>query len=502
MNEITLTGARESKKTVLNLVCSIAEHLISGIIALTLTPLLIDRLGLELYGLYPVVLELSAVFGMIFGVVNSTSGRYIAIEYERGNKENAQKYFSSAFFANAVIGILLLLPMALVITLSHRLLNVAAPFTQDLKIFMILAFAAVVVDALSSVFGSVYYVTNRLELRSGQQFTSTAVKAVLLGTLLLAFRPSLTGVGVAILVSSTAGAAVQIAVSRRLMPDFSISLSSFSLSAVKRLTASGLWYSFNRIASFLMCGSMLILASRFFRASATGQYSVAFVLVSALVGIILTLGAVFVPISTKCFARGERKRLRDSLVRDERLIGCFASVAVSVAIAFCGDFLGLWIGDDAGKLTISTTILLLIPVLSLACATPIINVAMVMDKTRRFSLFFLSGGFLTLATALGVAYFGNLGVIGLAVVSSAAQLIWYSAAVPIFAGRMLECSPKCFLFPVLRVYLAAALSLTLCLAVNWVCDIKGWLALAIAAGCSCVVSAVISFLVLFFGNRS
>lgn len=502
MNEVTLQKVGRSRRTGLNLLCSVAEHLISGGIALLLTPFLIDRLGIETYGLYPIVLELSAVFGIVFGVVNSTSGRYIAVEEERGSAGGAQKYFSSAFFANAALGIVALVPMGALVALSDRFLNVPRGVAQELRIFMILAFAAVVVDALASAFGSVYYITNRLDLRSGQQLVSAALKAILLALLLGIFRPSLVGVGVAILVSVAAGSLVQILVARKLTPAFSVSLSSFSFPATRRLMASGLWYSFNRVAAFLMGGAMLIMANSFFESSVSGLYSVAFVVVNALSGVVMTLAAVFVPVSAKCFARGERNRLRDSLARDEKLIGCFAAVAVSVSIGFGGDFLGLWVGEEASRLLVAITSTLLVPVLSLACAAPIINVAMVMDRTRRLSLFFLGGGILTVAAALFSVFFTGVGVIGLAVVSCLAQVLWYSVAVPIFACRVLECSPKVFLLPVLRVFAAAALSLGACLAINGICDIKSWFGLAVAVGCSATVSSVISFFTLFYGKSA
>ena len=94
MNEISISG-RRSERTVFNLLCGIAEHAVSACIALIITPFLIKRLGIELYGLYPIVLEISAFFGIAFGIVNSTSSRYIAIEEEQGNADNASKYFSS-----------------------------------------------------------------------------------------------------------------------------------------------------------------------------------------------------------------------------------------------------------------------------------------------------------------------------------------------------------------------------------------------------------------------
>lgn len=497
MNEITVPAVRSSRRTVLNLVCSIAEHLISGGVALFLTPFLIDRLGIELYGLYPIVLELAALFGIAFGVVNSTSGRYIAIEEERGNGENASKYFCATFFSNAAIGIVLLLPMGLLVGFSNRFLEIPAGAVGELKVFMILTFAAVAVDALAAAFGSVYYITNRLDLRAGQQLVSVAVKAALLALLLFVFEPSLVGVGIAILASSAVGSAVQIIASRKLTPSLTLSLSAFSLSSARRLMASGLWYSFNRVASVMMCGALLIMANSFFKPAVSGAYSVAFVFVNALSGVIMTLAAVFVPVSAKCFARGERNRLRDSLARDEKVVGYFAAVAVSVALAFCGDFFRLWLGEDANRLLITLSAVLLVPTLSLACATPIINVGMVMNRTRKLSLLFLCGGLLTLAAALAVIFFTNMGIMGLAAVSCAAQIVWYSAAVPCFACKVLSCSPKIFFLPILRTYLAAGVSLGVCLALQAVCRINTWLEFIIVGGAAAVVAAVVAFFCVF-----
>ena len=497
MNEITVTAARSSKKTVLNLVCSVAEHLISGGVALFLTPFLIDRLGIELYGLYPIVLELAALLGIAFGVVNSTSGRYIAVEAERGNAENASKYFCAAFFSNVAIGIMLLLPVGLTVGFSNRFLEIPAGAVGELKVFMILAFAAVAVDALAAAFGSVYYITNRLDLRAGQQLVSVAVKAALLALLLFVFEPSVISVGIAILVSSAVGSAIQIVVSRRLTPSLTLSFSEFSLSATRRLMASGLWYSFNRVASVMMCGALLIMANSFFKPAVSGDYSVAFVSVNALSGVIMTLAAVFVPVSAKCFARGERNRLRDSLARDEKVVGYFAAVAVSVSVAFCGDFFKLWLGEEASRLLITLSAVLLVPTLSLACATPIINVGMVMNRTRKLSLLFLCGGLLTLAAALAVIFFTDMGIVGLAAVSCAAQIVWYSVAVPCFACKVLACSPKIFFFPILRTYLAALAAFGVCLGLQAVCKINSWIEFIIVGGAAAVVAGVVAFFCVF-----
>ena len=487
-------------RTLLNLACSLAEHGISALLALVVTPLLISNLGIERYGLYPIVLEAAAFFGIVFGVVNSTSCRYIAIEEERGNIDLASKYLSSAFFSNVAIGALMTLPMLLAVLFAPRFLAVPQGALYDLRLFACLVFASVLVDAIASAFGSVYYVTNRLDVRAGQQLATALLKAGTLALIFFNFKPTLAGVGLAVLVSTTVGAGVQTFVFFKMTRGIKLSISNFSFGMTRRMMASGLWYSLNRVASVMACGGLLLVANSFFLPKISGLYSVAFVAVNAISGVVAVLAAVFVPISAKHFARGENNRLRDSLVRDQKTVGLFASVAVAVFIAFCDEFFSLWLGEDPSKTLVWLAVILVIPILSLACATPIINVGMVINKTRKLALLFLCVGLLTLAAAIAVSFYSDFGIFGVAAVSCASQILWYSLAVPIFASRALKCGVKSFFAPVVRTFLAAILSLAFCLALDSVCTADKFGKLAVAVCASAAASAFISFFCIF--NRS
>lgn len=484
-------------RTLSNLLCSIAEHGISAGLALIITPLIVRELGIELYGLYPIILEVSAFFGIAFGIVNSTSSRYISIACEQGNGDDASRCFSTAFFSNLAIGIIMVLPMLAAVFFAPMLLEVPAGAESDVRAFMCLVFASVVLDAVASAFGSVYYITNRLDVRSGQQLIAAAVKAALLGAGFAFFDASLAGVGAAVLASTAVGAVIQICVFSKMTSGIRLSIADFSFRTARRMTASGLWYSINRVASVMMCGALMVLANAFFDPLSSGLYSVAFVAVNALGGIISVLAAVFVPVSAKCFARGEQRRLRDSLVRDQKIVGYFAAVAVSVFAVFCDEFYALWLGETPDRLLVGISVLLIAPMLSLACATPIINVGMVINRTRRLALFFLCGGLMTVATALGVIFFTDLGIMGVALTSAVAQTVWYSLAVPLFAARVLKCSPNHFFAPILRCLLAAIVSSAICLALNYVCRIEGWWELFIAVGSAAAVAAVAAFFGVF-----
>ena len=245
-----------------------------------------------------------------------------------------------------------------------------------------------------------------------------------------------------------------------------------------------------------MRGAAVVVVNIFLLPEASGSYSVAFVFSNALASIILMLAAITVPVSAKCFARGERIRLRDSLIRDQRMLGCFSAVAVSVATAFCTDFFKLWVGEESRGLT-AVAVILLAALPALACATPIINVATVMNRTRRMSFFFFGGGLLTLALILLLATFTSVGTVGVALASSVAQMLWYAAAIPLFASRVFDSSKKAFFSPISSTYLSYALSVVCCLLLKYVCDIKSWLGLVIVCLASAVIASAVSFAAIF-----
>ena len=100
MNQVTVQNHDAPVRTVFNLICNTASHILSALIAFVITPFLIARVGLEAYAFYPISAELSAFFGLFTGVVNATAARYVTVEDARGHTEEAQKYFSTVFFSN------------------------------------------------------------------------------------------------------------------------------------------------------------------------------------------------------------------------------------------------------------------------------------------------------------------------------------------------------------------------------------------------------------------
>lgn len=497
MNRISVSAEESSRRVAFNMVCNTAAHMLSAVIAFVITPFLIARIGLEAYGFYPISAEVVSLFAMLTGVVNATAGRYITVEDARGNRADANKYFSTVFFSNLILCSILLIPMGLFVTFLDRILSVPAEFVGQMRVFFALVLAAVPVNAVSAAFGSAYMISNRIDLRSGQELITVLLKAaVMFGLLGGGFSSSIVSVGIAIFLSTVAGAVIQYLMSRRLAPDLRLSIHAVSGAHVRRVLTSGVWYTLDRLGAFLMTGALLLVCNVVFRSNGVGLYSVSLTASRFLGGVLMVLAGVFLPITAKRFARGEKEILRREIVRNQKITGYFAAVCVAVCIGFCDEFFTLWIGDESFLLRL-LTVLSVLPSVAIACALPIVDLGVVMNRMRRLSLLFVGSGLLTLATIISVACFTPFGVLGVAAVSALAQLVWYGALVPLFAARILCTGAWKFYCPVLRCLSASVLSVGLIFAVKAVAPVSNWLTLSVMGGMCAVVSLAASFLVVF-----
>lgn len=498
MNEITVRERAPERRMAVNMICNLGSHFISAAIAFFLTPFLISELGLEVYGFYPVAIELMAVFALVSGLLNSTATRYVTIEVAGGREENARRYFSTVFFANIALSGLLMLPMAVAILLCNRYLNVPVGLVGELRIFLLLMLGSVLVDGIFSVFSAAYSVSERLDLRAGGQLVATLVKAGLLWVLLGIWRsPSIVSIGVAVLAASFAAGLVSLMMSRHLCPLLAVSAKDVFRPYLRQVVASGFWYSFSRFGVFLITGAFLFAANLLYGAKIGGAYSVALTVSRVLSGVLTVLAGLFMPVMEKRFASGDHGALVGTVTKGQKTVGYFALVGVAMCIGFCREFFSLWLGAENTPTLRLLTVLLVLPALSVASALPILDLALVMNRMRRLSLFFVGGALLGLSAAIACGVFFHASVLVMAAVSAGVQLVWYSGVLPLVAGRLLSTEPLAFYLPVLRTYLGCAVAVGFVVFVKSVFSVDSWLRLAVMLGVCLLAVMAMGYLILF-----
>ena len=481
-----------------NLLCGGISHAVKAGIALFLTPFLIRRLGIELYGFYPIALEIMAIVGLIFGLLNSTANRYVAVEYAGARRREAREYTSTVFVSCVVLAAAMLVPLGLLVSFSPRFLDIPRGAMGEVKVFLGLMLLAGLADAVTAVFGASYDTSNRLDFRAAQELTAVFIKALLLWFLLSGvFSVSIVGVGVAILVSSLVGAIVRFFMARFLTPELLPNLRLFSFAALRRVLASGTWYSVNELGGWITQGGFLLMVNIGVGSEAAGVYSLSLTASRVFGGVMMTLAGVFLPTAMRKFAAGDREALCADIARGQKLIGFFMLVGVAMAVGFLKEFLSLWLGVGNTQLLRLLTVLAIVPMLSVGTALPLFNLAVVTNRLRRMSLLYVAGALLGGGVALGLLFLTDLGILAVAAVSFAVRVLWYSVFMPFYASRLLEVEPLRLFLPILRSYLGAGASVGVIFALKSVCHLTSPLAVFIAAAVSLCAVLILGFLAVY-----
>ncbi len=501
MNEITVKPDRFRSRTAVNLVCNATSHAISALIAFFLTPYLTAALGVEVYGFYPIAIEMMAFFSLFSGLLNATATRYVSIEAAGGRMADARGYFSTVFFSNAALAGGLLLPMSAVILLLDRVLNIPAARVGEMRIFFLLMLASVLVDALFAVSSAAYSISGRLDLRAGQGLVGALVKAGVLFLLFSVLPPSIIGIGVAVFASSLAMGLVQLTMSRYLVRELKVSARDFSLARLWQVVSSGFWYTFLRFGTFLLSGAFLFAVNLLYGAREGGVYAVALTVSRVLGGVLLMAAGIFMPVMERHFGKADTAALRDTVVRGQRTVGFCAMVGVSMCVGFCREFFALWVPQINTFSLRLLTVLLVVPALAVASALPILDLSLVMNRMRRLSLLFGGVSLLSLAAAIAAAVFLRADILVVAGISAGVQTLWYAGFLPYFGARLARVSLLTFYLPVLRTYGGAAAAVGLLTLVREVFAVDSWLKFLVMTGVCLAATGAIGALAIFSSPR-
>jgi O-antigen/teichoic acid export membrane protein len=88
---------------------------VNATIGFFLSPFIVRTLGVEAAGFIQLAANFASYISLITIALNSMSGRFITIALTKGENEKAISYYTSVFWANLALFVLLLLPIAIVI---------------------------------------------------------------------------------------------------------------------------------------------------------------------------------------------------------------------------------------------------------------------------------------------------------------------------------------------------------------------------------------------------
>lgn len=487
---------RHHSQFVINLIASMVNFIVNMGIGFVLTPFITHHVGAEAYGFVGLANNMVNYAALFTIALDSVSGRFVTVAYHQGDKEKADRYFSSTLTTDAVlIGILSAVALPLIANLEH-ILAISPRLVVDVKWLFLFIYLNFAMSSLSTVLNIATFVKNKLYLSSLANIAYSLVRALSLVICYAIFPTYVLFVGLSTCLGSLVLAGLNWIFTVRLTPELKLRKKAISWKATWHMFTSGIWNTIVKLQQILQDGLSLLIANLAVSPLHMGYLAIAQVVPNALSGLVGTITNLFSPEQMRFFAQHKKQELKRELDDGMRITGLFTNIICVVLLVNGYDFIRLWQHGQNTKIIFILMTLTMTGFFLSGIATTLQGVPLIVNKLRGYSLAWLGSGILSLLLTLLCVRFTPWGIYAVAFVPQLLGIIMNISFVPIYAANCLEIPVRFFYVTygkyVLSTLVGAAISVGISHLSFLQC--KNWGMLLIA----CCITAIITFVIDLF----
>lgn len=411
-----------NQQLMVNMSASFVAYGVSLFISFFLSPYIVSTIGVEANGFVGLANNFVSYASIITIALNSLAGRFITISIYEKNYNKANEYFSSVYYANLCIAMILAVIGGFVIVFLERLINIPLDIVRDVKLLFICLFLNCIISIVGSVFSVATFAMNKLYLESIRNIEANLARALIIIGLFALFAPRVSYIGAGSLISGVYILIRNIHYTHVLLPYIRISRKHFNVKAVIELITSGIWNTINRLGQLLLDGLDLLITNIFIDSTAMGIMSLSKTLPSLVSGVLSSLVGVFSPDFTILYAEGKREELIFSIKRSMKIMGIMMNLLIIVLLVCGKEFFALW------QPTQDATALYSLFVLNIGCLifsggiNCLYGIFTVVNKVKVNSLVVVGCGFISTVLVLFLLKTTDLGIFAISGVSTVVSI--------------------------------------------------------------------------------
>lgn len=409
-----------------------------------LTPYIVDTLGKEAYGFYPLSSNFIMYAGILTTALNSMSSRFITISLEKKDLKQVNIYFNSVLFGNLLVSFFFIIIGGLFCYFAQYILDIPVTIELDVKLLFAFVFLGLVINVSSSIFSVSAFALNRFDKLAVINIVINVIRLLIIVLLFYIFTPRIYFLGVASFFSSLYFMYANYRLTKNIMPEIIFSFSNFSLAAISTLIGAGIWNSVLALSNVINTQLDLILANRFFGASEMGVLSLTKMVPIALQMLLGIIVPLFLPELLKAYANNDFKKMKANLDFSFKAIFIVLLLPIAVFFVFGQEFFKLWLPHEDSEQLYLLSVITLIPFIIHGTIETIHHVFVITNKLRLASFW---GIFISILSIISVVLLCKFSELGLYAIPSAALLtgiISHLTFTPIYAARCLGESPGYF----------------------------------------------------------
>lgn len=483
-------------QSIVNMIANVLAFGISMVISFFLSPYIVRTLGAEANGFVNLANNFISYAALLRTALNGVGTRYIIIEYNKGNVEKANKYFSSLFFGDLFLGVIFSILSVGCVWKLESLVNISLRLVSDVKILFSLIFANYVFTAATGVIGVSTQVKNKIYLQSIRDIQSYIIRAVILIVAFSLFKPRVFFLGIASFVPSIIVTCYNYYYNKVLTPDLLIRKKYFSFGCIKELVSQGIWNSISSLGTLLLTSLDLLVANLLVGETEMGVLSIAKSMPGVVASFGTTVSGVFFSAMAIDYSKGDMNEFLKTVKQSTRFSGYITTIPLGFLIVYGREFYSLWQPTlDATRLHI-LSLLTVAGLIFLAGASAVGNIFTVTLKVKERSIVTLITGASSLLITLVLVKFTNLGVYAIAGVSSVVNTVSMIVYVVPYAAKSIGKPKRTFMSVVFRSLISTGVLVAIGYAIKLVMPCGSWVTLIASAFVFAIVSAVANLFVM------
>ena len=489
--------AEAKKRLILNVSTNILQIFMFSVVMLWLTPFLISKLGVALYGMVPLVTSITRYFGLLTLAISATVGRFVVVNYAKGNYPACNRYFNTSLFVLGGASVVLVLVGLVISFFFADIFNVPEGHEFQSGILFLSVVISTVVTAITSSFLVSTLIKHRFDLQNISKIAGKLLQVVFIVSCFYLLKPELGYVGISYLAMALCILAFSMFFTKKLTPEFKLSINDYSKTALTDMLGMGIWTTINQLGALLYLSIDMVVINVFLGATQCGRYAPVLqwlILLQMLGG---AISGVLTPIFYELIGKGDIDQLIRQLRKSLRFMAALMLLPISLLCGFSKPLLTCWLGNDFAEFHLLMWILIA-PAAVNMIIMPAFAIFRGMNRVKLPAIMTIIGGVLNVILS-SILVNTSLGIYGVAISTMICLLAKNLIFTPIYSGKILDSSKLILYGPITKSVLMFSVFAVVCYSVSCNYDLTSYFRLISVGAIMAVIYLPFAF--LFILNR-
>ena len=470
---------------------------INFLISLFLVPYISENMCTDAYGFVSLAINFVNYAAIFTTALNAYASRFITVEYHKGNMDNAKKYFSSVFYGDVILSIVIIGVLSVVTVYLEKILDIPENLVADVKALFLLIFFNFFFLTVSTAYGSFAQIRNHLDFIGIFKGAGSVAQVISMVILFCIFGANLWIIGIGYLCSGIVMFVSNYFLTRKYTPELRADRKHFSVSAIKELVINGIWNSVSNLGNTLNTGLDLLITNIMIGSFQMGQLSYAKTIGTIFATLFNIIAFPFQPLFLKYYSDNNKEGLVKEFKFSMKIAGAVSELAFAGFLALGYYYIGLWIPEEDTKLVYLLTILTISTCIGEGVVSPLYYAYTLTIKNKIPCIVTVAGGLLNVAGMFVLIKFAGMGVMAVVlttvVISTLTNVIFH----PMYAAKCLGIKLTTFLPDVFKHIFLCGLLTGVFAAMNLLVVPSGWTSFILAVLLYSAVGGCILFLLIF-----